>query len=170
MAFLSRLSTIEPMLVTVRARLRWLPPTLARLTLGWIFLLSGWGKLNHLSDVIDFFSSLGIPAPQIQAPFASGVEFLCGGLLLAGLFARFAAVPLVVVMTVAIATARAEELTSLGALFGFVEYLYIVLLAYVAVEGPGPLSLDALLPRRAGAATTVTRRGSPARSAVSIEA
>src|SRR5262249_25562881 len=102
------------------------------------FVLSGWGKLHHLPDVIDFFRSLGIPAPQLQAPFASGVEFVCGGLLLAGLFSRLAAVPLVIVMVVAIATARAEELTSLGALFGFIEYLYIVLLGYVAIEGPGP--------------------------------
>jgi len=142
------LGGLEPMLLAVTSRLRWLPPALARLTLGGVFLLSGWGKLHHLDDVIEFFGSLGIPAPQIQAPFAAGVEFVCGALLLAGLFTRLAAVPLVVVMIVAIATARREELTSLGVLFGFVEYLYIVLLLYVAVEGPGPLSLDALLRRR----------------------
>lgn len=145
MAFVSRIEALQS---AVTSRLRWLPPALARLTLGWVFLLSGWGKLHHLDDVIEFFGSLGIPAPQIQAPFAAGVEFVCGALLLAGLFTRLAAVPLVVVMIVAIATARREELTSLGVLFGFVEYLYIVLLLYVAVEGPGPLSLDALLRRR----------------------
>jgi putative oxidoreductase len=149
MAVLSRLWMLEPTLVALCSRLRWLPPALARLALGWVFLLSGWGKLHNLDDVIEFFASIGIPAPQIQAPFASGVEFVCGLLLLAGLFSRLAAVPLVVVMAVAIATARHEELTSLGALFGFVEYLYIVLLAYVAIEGPGPLSIDALLRRRA---------------------
>jgi putative oxidoreductase len=142
------LGGLEPMLLAVTSRLRWLPPALARLTLGWVFLLSGWGKLHHLDDVIEFFGSLGIPAPQIQAPFAAAVEFVCGALLLAGLFSRLAAVPLVVVMIVAIATARREELTSLGVLFGFIEYLYIVLLLYIAVEGPGPLSLDALLRRR----------------------
>jgi putative oxidoreductase len=145
MAFLSR---IETPAAAIASRLRWLPPTLARLTLGWVFLLSGWGKLHHLDDVIEFFGSLGIPAPQLQAPFAAGVEFVCGGLLLLGLFSRLAAAPLVVVMIVAIATARREELTSLGVLFGFIEYLYIVLLGYVAIEGPGPLSLDALLRRR----------------------
>jgi len=151
MAFLSRLWTLEPMLVALCSRLRWLPPALARLTLGWVFLLSGWGKLHHLDDVIGFFASLGIPAPQLQAPFASGVEFVCGLLLLLGLFSRPASVPLVVVMIVAIATARREELTSLGDLFGFIEYLYIVLLSYVALEGPGPLSLDALLRGRRAA-------------------
>jgi putative oxidoreductase len=170
MSFLSRLRALEPTLVALCARLRWLPPTLARLTLGWVFLLSGWGKLNHLSDVIEFFGSLGIPAPQLQAPFASGVEFVCGALLLAGLFSRVAAAPLMVVMTVAIATARAEELTSLGALFGFIEYLYIVLLGYVVVEGPGPLSLDALLRRRAPAAAASVRGGSARPASAPIEA
>ena len=158
MTFLSRLWALEPTLVALCSRLRWLPPTLARFALGWVFLLSGWGKLHNLDDVIEFFASIGIPAPQIQAPFASGVEFVCGLLLLAGLFSRPAALPLVVVMTVAIATARHEELTSLGALFGFVEYLYIVLLLYVAVEGPGPLSFDALLRRRGASAAGRAQR------------
>jgi putative oxidoreductase len=135
-------------LESAAARLRWLPPTIARLTLGWVFLLSGWGKLHHLPEVIEFFRSLGIPAPEIQAPFAAGVELVCGGLLLLGLFSRLASVPLVVVMVVAIATARREELTSMGALFGFIEFLYIVLLLYIAIEGPGALSLDALQARR----------------------
>ena len=141
-------ATLSSLMNAVTSRLRWLPPTVARLTLGWVFLLSGWGKLHGLPDVIEYFRSLGIPAPQIQAPFASGVEFLCGALLLLGLGSRFAAVPLIVVMLVAIATARREELTSLGALFGFIEYLYIVLLTYVIVEGPGPIAADALLARR----------------------
>ncbi|HEV8199860.1 MAG TPA: DoxX family protein [Candidatus Polarisedimenticolia bacterium] len=163
MAFLSRLLALEPMLVALRTRLRFLPPTLARLTLGWVFLLSGWGKLHHLDDVIEFFRSIGIPAPQLQAPFASGVEFVCGALLLAGLFSRLASVPLVVVMIVAIATARHEELTSLGDLFGFIEYLYIVLLSYVAIEGPGPLSIDALLGGRRASF-------SPARRAATVQA
>ena len=141
MAFLSRL---ESLAATIAARLRWVPPTLARLTLGWVFLMSGWGKLHHLDDIIDFFESLHIPAAHLQAPFVAGVEFVCGTLLLLGLFTRLAAVPLVITMIVAILTARREELTSIDALFGFIEYLYIVLLLYLAAEGPGPLSLDAL--------------------------
>ena len=147
MAFLS-LRSLESMLLSVTSRLRWLPPTLARLTLGWVFLFSGWGKLHNLDDIIEFFESLHIPAPQIQAPFVAGVEFVCGLLLLLGLLSRFAAVPLVVVMIVAISTALREKLTSLDDLFGFIEWLYIVLLLYIAVEGPGPLSLDALRGRR----------------------
>ena len=144
----ARLSPIRTLVLKTASRLAWLPPTLARLTVGWVFVLSGWGKLHHLPDIVDYFRSLGIPAPEVQAPFASGVELGCGALLLLGLGSRFAAVPLMVVMTVAIGTARLEDLTSIGALFGFIEFTYIVLLIFVAIGGPGPLSLDALIARR----------------------
>jgi putative oxidoreductase len=148
MAFLNPVRAVEPLLLSVTSRLRWLPPMLARLILGWVFLWSGWGKLHALDDIIDFFRTLGIPAPQIQAPFVAGVEFVCGALLLVGLFTRLAAVPLVIVMIVAIITAKREDLHSMGDLFGFIEFLYIGLLLYLAVEGPGPLSLDARIRRK----------------------
>jgi putative oxidoreductase len=151
MTILPRLLLVRPLILRITSALRWLPPTLARLTVGWVFVLSGWGKLHGLQDVIDFFRSLGIPAPELQAPFASGVEFVCGLLLLSGLMTRIACVPLIIVMIVAIATARHEEVTSLGALFGFVEYLYILLLLWIGVAGPGPLSLDAILVNKAHA-------------------
>jgi putative oxidoreductase len=157
MTLLPRLLMLRPLVLSIAARLAWLPPTLARVTVGWVFLLSGWGKLHNLEQVTEFFASIGIPAPGIQAPFASATELVCGALLLAGLGTRLASVPLVVVMTVAIATARVEELTSAGALFGFVEFTYIALLLWIAVAGPGPLSLDHLLLRRAArAARTAT--------------
>ena len=151
MTILPRLFLVRPLILRIASALHWLPPTLARITVGWVFVLSGWGKLHGLPDVIDFFRSLGIPAPELQAPFASVVEFVCGILLLAGLMTRLACVPLIVVMIVAIATARHEEVTSIGALFGFVEYLYIVLMLWIGVAGPGPISLDALLVKKAHA-------------------
>lgn len=148
MAWLPRLFLLRPLMLSIASKLSWLPPLVARLTVGWVFLQSGWGKLHALPDIIDYFRTLGIPAPEIQAPFASGTEFVCGGLLLVGLASRLASVPLIVVMTVAIMTARFEELTSAGALFGFIEWLYIALLLWIAVAGPGPLSLDALIVRK----------------------
>jgi putative oxidoreductase len=41
-----------------------------------------------------------------QSPFVAGVEFIGGLLLLLGLFTRIAAVPLVIVMIVAIISAK----------------------------------------------------------------
>ena len=127
----------------------WLPPLLARLTVGWIFFQSGWGKLHNLGQVTDYFASLGLPAPAAQATFASANEFVCGALLLAGLATRYAAVPLIVIMLVALRTALWDQIDSLGSLFGIAEYLYIALLVGIATYGPGPVSIDGLLERRA---------------------
>jgi putative oxidoreductase len=133
--------------LAVATRAAFVPATLARASVGWVFVESGWGKLHHLEKVIGFFRSLGIPRPEIQAPFAAGTELACGALLLAGLLTRLAALPLVVVMVVAIVTAKKDDIGSASDLFGLAEYLYILLLLYLAANGPGPLSLDKLIAR-----------------------
>jgi putative oxidoreductase len=89
-----------------------------------VFLWSGWGKLNNLPIVIENFVDWGIPFPKILAPFVSGVEFIGGILLLLGLFTRIAAVPLVIVMIVAIISAKWNEVDSLETLLGFDESAY----------------------------------------------
>ena len=141
------LFAVRRLILAVTARLGWLPPLVARLTVGWVFLLSGWGKLRDLPKVIDFFRQLGIPAPELQAPFASANEFVCGALVLVGLFARVATIPLMITMVVAIVTAQRSNVSGLDDLFGLSEFLYFVLLGWIGVSGPGPVSLDALLVR-----------------------
>jgi putative oxidoreductase len=125
----------------------WLAPLLARVTVGWVFLWSGWGKLNDLPTVIENFVGWGIPFPHILAPFVSIVEFLGGLLLLLGLFTRLAAVPLIIVMIVAILTAKWAEIDSLETLLGFDEVAYMALFLWLAVAGPGPMSIDNVLQR-----------------------
>lgn len=135
-------------------KLAWLPPTLTRLTLGWVFLLSGWGKLHHLPKVIAFFTELGIPAPQFQAGMVATFEFVFGGLILIGLSTRLAVVPLIGTMVVALITAKASEISDASDLFGTSEYLYIVLFIWLGIVGAGPFSVDRLLARRRTAGAT----------------
>lgn len=122
-----------------------LPLFVARVSVGWVMVESGYGKLGNLPNVVEFFHSLGIPAPEVQAPFAAGSELLFGATLMLGLFTRISAIPLMVIMTVAIVTAKREELNGFSALFGFIEYLYIALLLVLLVRGGGVWSLDRLL-------------------------
>ncbi len=132
-------------LVSGLLQLEFIPQLMARITLGGVFIESGWGKLHNLNKVTEYFQSLGIPAAHIQAPFAAGCELVCGAAVLVGLFTRLSAIPLMVIMVVAILTAKREELDGVSALFGFIEYLYIVLLLWLVVRGGGCLSLDRLL-------------------------
>ncbi len=143
-----RLSRFRRLVLRVSTGLRWLPPTVARLTLGWVFVESGWGKLHNLEKVIGYFTDLGIPAPQIQAPLAAGTEFVCGVLMLLGLATRLASLPLIGTMIVAILTARRSEITGISDVFGFIEYLYIALCLWLGAYGAGPISLDAVFGRK----------------------
>jgi putative oxidoreductase len=126
-------------------KLRFIGPTLARLTVGLVFLGTGWGKLHHLPDVTDFFASLHIPAPAFNARLTAGTELVGGLLVLLGLGTRLASLPLAFTMVIAIVTARRGDITGLTALVGLEEWSYLVLLLWLALAGAGPLSIDRLL-------------------------
>ena len=126
----------------------WLAPLLARITVGWVFLWSGWGKLQSLPAITENFISWGIPFPHILTPFVSGLEFVGGILLLLGLMTRISAGALAVTMIVAIRSAKWDQVDSLEALLGFEEAAYLALFTWLAIAGPGALSLDRLIGRR----------------------
>jgi putative oxidoreductase len=132
----------------VAGYLGWLAPLFARITVGWVFLWSGWGKLNNLTQVIDNFVGWGIPQPQLLAPFVSGVEFFGGLFLLLGLLTRISAGALGITMIVAIRSAKWAEVDSLETLLGFDEFEYLALFLWLAIAGAGPLSVDAWFERR----------------------
>jgi putative oxidoreductase len=131
----------------VARHLDWLGPLLARLVTGWVFLWTGWGKLTHLPLVTQNFDSWGIPAPQVLAPFVSGVEFFGGMLLLAGLLTRITAGALGVVMIVAVISVQWADVDSLQTLLGLEEIMYLALFVWLAIAGAGRVSLDHLLER-----------------------
>ena len=126
-----------------------------RLYWGLSFAQTGWGKLRHLDKTAEFFASIDIPLPKLNA-LAAGATELLGGLLLAlGLFARPATVPLIITMIVAYATADSE---ALRAIFsepdGFVTaapFLFLLASLVVLAFGPGRLSLDAWFSRKSHA-------------------
>ena len=87
----------------------WVGPLVMRLVVGYVFMLTGWAKLNHLPQMIQNFTEWRIPFPDILTPFASGVECFGGVLLILGLFTRIPAAMLVVVMIVAISVAKWKD-------------------------------------------------------------
>src|SRR5207245_10880116 len=118
---------IRRFVLSAADRLSWLPPTLTRVAVGVVFVGTGWGKLHTLDKITGFFAELRIPAPGFNAVLASSAELVCGALILVGLLTRLASLPLIVVMAVAILTAKRGEIGGLSDLLGFVETLYIAL-------------------------------------------
>jgi len=139
---------LRRLILSVCLRLRGLPPLFERVTLGLTFLQTGWGKLHNIAKVTGFFTQLGLPAPGFQARLVATTEFVCGALLLLGLLTRLASLPLLATMIVAIATAKRGDVHELGDLFGMSEYLYFVLLLWLAAFGAGLVSIDAAIAKR----------------------
>jgi putative oxidoreductase len=136
----------------------WLAPLAARIVTGWVFVLSGWGKLHNLPLVIENFrDSWGIPFPDVLAPFVAGVEFFGGLFLLFGFLTRISAGALAVVMLVAIKSAQWESVNAFDDLLGLEETLYFALFFWLAIAGAGAFSVDYILQRSFGG-----RRGAPA--------
>lgn len=126
-----------------------------RLYWGWQFMQTGWGKLNDIDKVIQFFTGLGIPAPVLNAYFVSALEFGGGLLLILGLGSRLIALPLVIDMIVAYITADREALFSIFSnpdkFTAAAPYTFLAASLIVLVFGPGKVSMDAFLEGRRGA-------------------
>jgi uncharacterized membrane protein YphA (DoxX/SURF4 family) len=136
-----------------------------RLLIGWVFLSEGIQKFLF-SDALGVgrFTRIGIPAPEIMAPFVGVIEILCGSLILAGLLVRLACVPLLASMSVAILSTKIPQL--LGHPFwlfsapkppyGFwamlhdarTDFSMLLGLIFLLIVGAGGMSCDAVLAAR----------------------
>lgn len=136
--------------LTLLQRLGWLAPLVGRLSVGLLFLSTGWGKAHSLEKVTQFFVSLHIPMPALNAVVVAYSELICGGLLVLGLCTRLATIPLIVSMIVAILTAKLADIHNVFDLVGADEFTYLCVLIMLALIGPGKLSLDRVLARSMG--------------------
>ena len=120
-----------------------------RLYWGWQFAQTGWGKLGNINKVINFFTSLGIPAPALNAWFISGLELVGGVLLILGLGSRLIALPLVIDMVVAYIAGDREALGMIFSdpdkFYAAAPYTFLVASLIILIFGPGKFSLDAQL-------------------------
>ena len=89
-----------------------------RLYWGWQFATDGWGKLNHLDRVAEYFGGqLHLPAPAATALFVAIVEFAGGILFAAGIGSRLVSLVLFVNMTVAFLAAPDDRVNFSHILF-----------------------------------------------------
>ena len=120
-----------------------------RLYFFWQLFLTGKGKLSNIGKVSEFFASLGIPLPTLNAYFIGSLECFGSLLLIIGLISRPLSLLIVISMTVAYLAADFEAVSTI---FSdpdkFVKadpfpFLFTALI--VLVFGPGWFSIDALM-------------------------
>jgi putative oxidoreductase len=139
---------------------------IVRLLVGWVFLVEGILKFLLPDELgVGRFSAIGIPAPQIMAPFVGIVEIVCGLLVIAGLLTWLAALPLLIDISVAILSTKIPVWLGHGYWrftlpkvkhYGFLSMLHeartdfsmLLGLIFILLVGPGSWSLDAKIWRR----------------------
>jgi len=123
---------------------------LIRILVGWVFLSEGIQKLLFPAALgVGRFAKIGIPSPQIMGPFVGAVEIAFGFLILIGFFTRWAAIPLLIDIGVAIATTKVPMLLHHGIWAMLHEartdFSMVLGLVFLLIVGGGSLSLDAKL-------------------------
>jgi putative oxidoreductase len=122
-----------------------------RLYWGWQFCQTGWGKLHNLPHVVEYFTSLGVPAPALNAYFVSGLEFVGGILLILGLGGRLIALPLTFDMIVAYVLGDRAALLSFFSkpedFYAAAPFTFLMASLIVLIFGSGRFSLDYLIER-----------------------
>jgi putative oxidoreductase len=126
-----------------------------RVTWGWLFFRTGFGKLTHLDGTTQFFAGLGLPLPFANAVMVGMLEGVGGLLLLAGFGGRAVAMLLAGNMAVAYLTAHRDAFASLDAFTAAAPFLYLLTALVVLAFGPGAWSLDSWLRPRAVARPAV---------------
>ena len=141
--------------LTAAAAAAFIAPLLTRITLGHAFFLTGRGKLANFDTTVEFFASQNIPLPALNAAFVSRLEYYGGVLLVVGLLTRIVSALLASTMVVALLTERAQFFESwkptgdVGPM-DIASWVFLLLLTWLVLYGPGLLSLDHFLARWLG--------------------
>jgi putative oxidoreductase len=123
---------------------------LIRLMVGAVFLSEGIQKFLFAEKLgAGRFAKIGLPNPDFLGPFVGSFEIICGTLIILGLFTRLAAIPLIIIMLVAIATTKAQLFIDNGfwSMLHDSRTDWAMLLGniFLLMKGGGKWSIDRLL-------------------------
>jgi len=139
------LQTIQHFTKNILVHFQSLSLLLARLVVAYGFYDPAMKKWKDIDSIAQWFGSMGIPLPTVNAYMAASIELLGVILLTLGLFTRLISVPLMVVMLVAIVTVHLAHGFSSGN-NGFEIPLYYMLFLFIfTAHGAGKYSLDYLI-------------------------
>lgn len=130
------------------------PVILIRLLTGAVFLSEGIQKFINPEEVgAGRFSKIGLPSPEFLAPFVGAFEIICGILVVLGFLTRFAVIPLIVIILVAIFSTKIPILSDKGfwamAHEARTDYAMLLGLIFLLIVGAGPWAMDTRFTGRA---------------------
>ncbi|WP_127132098.1 DoxX family protein [Pseudoflavitalea rhizosphaerae] len=113
---------------------------LMRLSFGALMINHGLQKFKAFDAIKPKFMSLFGLGQGFTLGLVIFAEVICAGLVLIGLFTRFATIPVIIVMSVALFMAHK------GLIFGEGEMAALFLTGYLAllIVGPGKISVDGM--------------------------
>jgi len=122
---------------------------LVRIAVGLIFFTQGILKYIDPNMGVVRFTRIGFLHPYFTAHFVGTFEALCGLLVLLGFWTRLVSIPLLIVITTAIATTKVPELFRPGQGFWYMvsdartDFAMFCCLLFLISAGGGSGSLDA---------------------------
>ena len=129
-------------------KLQDLPLLFLRLVLAYGFWGPATMKWQDINAIGDWFASMNIPFPVLNAYMAAGTEMAGVFLLLFGLGTRLISIPLIITMLVAIFTVHFQNGFEAGNNGYEIPLYYLLMLFTLTIYGSGKLSLDYILKRR----------------------
>ncbi len=123
---------------------------LIRLMVGAVFLSEGIQKFLFADKLgAGRFEKIGLPNPGFLGPFVGNFEITCGFFVLIGLLTRLVAIPLIIIMFVAIASIKAQLLTDNG-LWSMLhdsrrDWSMLLGSIFLIIKGGGKWSVDKIL-------------------------
>lgn len=112
-----------------------------RIALGVLMIPHGFNELTHFTEKAATFTDPFHLGSTLSLSLVIFAEFFCSLFIIVGLFTRFATIPLIVAMSVAL------FISHNGEVFGDGEQASLYLAGYLALllTGPGKISLDKVL-------------------------
>ena len=139
------LKKIYPLTKTILSQGQSISLFFARIAVAYGFYEPAMQKWSDIGSVAQWFGSIGIPFPTLNAYMAASTEILGVVLLTLGLFTRLISIPLIVIMIVAISTVHLSNGFSAGSNGFEIPLYYFLFLSLLLSHGAGKFSLDYLI-------------------------
>jgi putative oxidoreductase len=110
-----------------------------RIGFGGLLLTHGYDKMVHFNEMSQQFIPFMGLSPSVSLGLLIFAEFFCSLFVIVGLLTRFACVPIIIAMSVALFMAHGGDITGKGQ----AATLFLLSFLTILFTGPGKYSMDA---------------------------